>query len=139
MLIVLNLSGQLCNPLEVAVLLIALYIGLNLVQNWDLVLAHFDTVELVLMNLVVPGVALQIFNFETPGRVRHQEVPNDFFAGLVYVARHDVVRFKDLLVELVSVWVFEGKVPHSHRVRYNAQTPQVGVQAQVPLPSDHFW
>ena len=80
---------------------------MDLIEDGDLILTNFDTVQINLIYLVVPVVTLDIVEFVPLGGINHQETLDHVFASLLNIARHDVVQMENLLVEFVGVWVFE--------------------------------
>lgn len=64
MFIILDLRGDFLNSFKIPILLTALNLGYNLIENGDLIFPNDDAVELRLLNLLVPLVLFDLIWFE---------------------------------------------------------------------------
>ena len=80
---------------------------LDLVQDWNVVLSHNHTLELILREFCVPCMLFDILNLKSLFRVDLHDIFHQVFGRLFDISRHKVLAGQNFLIQLVSVCVFK--------------------------------
>lgn len=110
----------------------------ELLQHWDSVLVHHDSLHLHWLNLIVPLVVPNIVHRESFNWVCVQNFLYQIFGGLGDESRNEVVAVQYLFIEFAGVGVLEGEVATSHGVEDDAAAPNIRVKSVITLPSNHL-
>ncbi len=79
-----------------------------------------------------------VSELETALRVSGQQSLDEVLGRGRHKLRQRIVASDDLLVEESGVWVLKGQISTDHGKQHNSTRPNIGIQTQVLLASDHF-
>lgn len=88
---------------------------------------------------VEPVMLLDICYFKSFFRLGIQHPCDEIFTVTRDEFGNLIVSIQNLLVQVPSVWIFEGQVATHEGKQNNSTGPNVNLRAEIPLSGNHFW